>query len=358
MAGAAACIVLSRRGQAQPLSPRPDPDCLRCHGTGRTPLLDAKPFYWLKGTPQPRLSAAVGDEFCPLCQEGRKADEIAAEPKQWLATALVKNKQWEERTGWKLGCIVTRHATIHTQLTTVQNRAVGAALETLASHLKRTTDSLALTTTRPDTLELMILWEKPSWDHFRKVMEQLYPREQLGPSWGSAKVFNAYDHQDIPHLYETPQSLKSRPPSCGATFIVGRRQVSLATDWRAPFWLAEGFAAYSDRVVHNTNRWYTVYSVKEIPVGDWLADARKLAADGKLLPWKDMVARELRDWEARDHVQTMAAAAFLLDSEPARFLKLLRRLRGGEPETAALEETYRGTLEEIDQRFAKWLAAR
>jgi len=71
-----------------------------------------------------------------------------------------------------------------------------------------------------------------------------------------------------------------------------------------------------------------------------------------------MMTRELRDWEALDHVQTMAMAAFLLESEPARFLKLLKRLRSGEEPVGALEETYKATTEELEQRCAKWLLAR
>jgi hypothetical protein len=283
---------------------------------------------------------------------------LVAEAKAWFDAALEKNKQWEERTGWKLQCVMTRQAVVHTQLTTAQARSVGQAIETLMLHLKLVTDSLLLASTHPDTLELMMLWEKPAWDQFRKVMEKLYTREELGPSWASAQLYNAYDHIVTPHTYETPQSIKIRPPSCGAVFIVGRRQLNLATDWRAPFWLAEGFAAYCDNVVHKVNRWYTVYDVKTIPVGDWLADANKLAGESKLRPWNEMMSRELRDWEPRDHVQTTATAAFLLESEPAKFLKLLKRLRAGEEQTAALEETYKGTLDELQERCAKWLAKR
>jgi hypothetical protein len=237
-------------------------------------------------------------------------------------------------------------------------RGVGQAIETLTLHLKRVTDSLLLASTHPDTLELMILWEKSAWDKFRKVMEKLYTLEQLGPGWTSAQLYNAYDHVNTPHTYETPKSINIRPPSCGAVFIIGRRQLRLAADWHAPFWLAEGFAAYCDNVVHKVNRWYSVYDVKTIPTGDWFVDAKKLAGESKLRPWNEMIKRELRDWEPPDHVQTMASAAFLLESEPTKFLKLLKRLRDREDQTTALEETYKGTLDELQERCVKWLAKR
>jgi hypothetical protein len=320
--------------------------------------MDARPFVWLKGTPSPTGQAAVGEQFCPMCQSAADAKALAVQAKEQLEAAMEKNKQWEVRMGGKLACVVTRHATVHTQLTLGQARNVGTALEGLTLHLKKITGSMLLTPTRPDSLELMLLWEKPSWERFRKVMESLYTIEQLGGSWYSAQQYNAYDHRVTPHMYETPQSVRTRPPSCGAVFLVGRRQLNLATDWRTPFWLVEGFAAYGDHAVHNVNRWFTVYDVKHIPVGDWLADARKLASDTKLRTWKEIMNRELRDWEPEHHVQSMAMVAFLLETEPAKFLDLTKRLKGGENEVPALEGAYRATLEELEQRLARWLLAR
>jgi len=223
------------------------------------------------------------------------------------------------------------------------------ALETLTLHLKRITGSLLLTSTRAGTLELVLLWEKSAWDQFRKVMEELYKPQQLGEAWGSAREYNAYDHFLTPHMYETPQSVRTRPPSCGATFIVARRQLNAATDRRAPFWLAEGFAAYGDYTVHKVNRWYTVYDVKQVPVGDWMTEARKLAGETKLRAWKEMMKRELRDWEPEDHIQTMAMVAFLLETEPAKFLDVVRRLKSGDDEVAALEDAYRAKRDDLEQ---------
>src|SRR5262245_9893879 len=359
LAGSLATGFAASRGIGQEVSGVPDPNCPRCGGIGRVPIGDPRPFVWMKGSAAPKWDAAtIGEQYCPICESGRKASELIPETKAWLEAAIEKNKQWEDRTGWKLACVVTRQAVVHTQLTSVQARAVGQAIETLTLHLKRVTDSLLLASTHPDTLELMILWEKAAWDKFRKVMEKLYTLEQLGPAWTSAQLYNAYDHINTPHTYETPKSINIRPPSCGAVFIIGRRQLSLAADWRAPFWLTEGFAAYCDNVVHKANRWYSVYDVKTIPTGDWLVDAKKLAGESKLRPWNEMTKRELRDWEPQDHVQTMATAAFLLESESAKFVKLLKRLRDREEQAVVLEETYKGTLDELQERCAKWLLAR
>jgi hypothetical protein len=336
----------------------PEADCPRCGGLGRLPLKDAKPWVWVKGTAPPKWEAAVGEQFCPLCQMESDASSLSGELKEQWDDALENNRQWEQRTGWKLACVVTRHATVHTQLAAAQAKAVGTALETLTLQLKRITSSLLLATTRPDTLELVLLLEKPSWEAFRKIMEGLYTPQQLGESWTSAKLLNAYDHRATPHLYETQQTLRLRPPACGATFIVARRQLNRATDWRGPFWLTEGFAAYGDYVVHKVNRWFTVYSVKQVPVGDWLAEARKLVAVAQDRPWSEMFQRELRDWEAADHVQTMAMTAFLLEAEPAKFLDYSRRLKSGADPIVALEEGYGGKLGDLEHRWKRWLLAR
>jgi hypothetical protein len=225
-------------------------------------------------------------------------------------------------------------------------------------HLKRVTDSLALATTRPDTLQFMLLLEKPAWDAFRKVMEQQYGPEQLGESWPAARDLNAYDHWAMPHLYETPQTMRKRPPSCGVTFITARRQLNRATDWKAPFWLAEGFAAHGDYCVHKVNRWYTTYSGEAAPPGDWMAASRNLAAEATYREWGELLQLHLRDWEPRDHVQTMSMAAFLLESEPASFLAYVRQLAHGEDSQAALERAYRGPSSELEARWLRWLLAK
>lgn len=361
LGAAAAGLVLTRGemvAQAAKALLLADPSCPECAGLGRVPLKDAKPFVWIHGAPLPKLESVVGEQYCATCQPSADNSMLAAEIKEQIESAIEKQKEWHERTGFKLVSVVTRHATVHTQYTPAHARSVGQAIESLTLYLKRLTGTLQLATTRPDTLELMLLAEKPAWEQFRKVMEGLYTPIQLGESWASARQYNAYDHFVTPHMYETTHSIRSRPPSCGIVFMVARRQLSLATSWLTPFWLAEGFAAYGDYTVHKVNRWFTVYSAKQIPVGDWMAEARKLAGDARHRSWKEMLKRELRDWEAADHVQTMAMAGFLFESEPAKFLDLLKRLKEGAQEVAALEETYRGKLEELEQRWVRWMLAR
>src|SRR5262249_47547643 len=89
-----------------------DPTCPRCGGIGRIPIADAKPLVWMKGTPLPKWDSAVGERICPACQVGGNAEAIVAELKQQFEAAIEANRQWEERTGGKLACVVTRHAAV------------------------------------------------------------------------------------------------------------------------------------------------------------------------------------------------------------------------------------------------------
>jgi hypothetical protein len=332
--------------------------CSRCHGIGRVPRSDAKPWVWTEGQVQPKWAETVGEEWCPLCHSDANPADLIEEWKQRFVAARAKHETWEERTGWKLQCVVTRHAVIHTQLSSKQAREVGAALEKLTLHLKKITGSLAMTPTRPDEFELVLLLEKPSWEAFRKVMEKLHTPPELGEAWYSAQRLSSYDHFVTPHLYETKETLRARPPSCGATFIVARRQLSLATAWQAPLWLSEGFAAYGDYVVHGMNRWYSVYSGEQIPVGDWMVQARRLTESDKALPWSETLQAELRDWRDEHHFQTMAMVAFLLESKPTKFLNYLKRLKDKEVARDALEAAYGTSIADLEKRCADWIIAR
>lgn len=350
---------LVARGQESPpapASPPSDADCPRCGGLGVIPQAGARPLVWISGQPPPRPEAFLDEQDCPACTGGRPLSLEQA--RQQIQTIQQRNQLWSERTGWKVVSVATRHAAVHGQLTPSQARSVGQALETLTLHLKAVTGTLVLTPTRPATFEMFFLWERSGWDRFRSVLEKLYTHEQLGPEWAPARDYNAYDHVDIPHWYETPQSVRGRPPSCGAVFLTARRLLVLATANRAPFWLREGFAAYGDYHCHGSNRWYSVYDVRRLPAGDWMAEARRAAAEDRLRPWDEMFHRELRDWEWLDHVQTLAMTSFLLETQPARFLELVRRLRAGEALESALTAAYRRSTSELTVHCSRWLLAR
>lgn len=357
VAGLVAAGIAARLGGDEPTLAEPNrSDCSQCGGLGRLPRADAKPWVWTEGQSQPKWAEALGETWCPVCQADAQPAALVEELKQRFDAAVKNHRTWEERTGFKLLSVVTRHAALCTQLPLKQAREVGSALEKLTLHLKRVAGSLAITPTRPDHFEMILLFERPSWDAFRKVMEGLYTPQQLGEAWFSAQRLNAYDHRVTPHLYETKETLRVRPPSCGATFLLARRLMTVAAGGRSPLWLSEGFAAHSDALVHGINRWASVYAGEQIPVGDWLEQARRLVARGQAIPWTDVFQASLRDWREEHHYQTLAMVAFLFETEPAKFLRFLSRLQSREKAPVALASAYNRSLADLELRWAEWLA--
>lgn len=356
MAGTLIAAQCSRAAQ----QPEADPsaECPRCRGSGRVPLAGTKPWVWTEGQSLPKWADILDEQWCPLCRPDAPHSTLVSDLKARFENALKNHQAWEERTGFSLHCVLTRHAALHTQLSLKPARDVGSAFEKLTLHLQTTTNSLALTPSLPSDFEIILLLEKPSWDAFRLVMEKQYSPAQLGESWFAAQRLNAYDHFVTPHLYETKETLRLRPPSCGATFILARRQIQLAANWLAPFWLSEGFAAYGDLVVHGVNRWCTVYTNEKVPVTNWLAETRKLAIADQLLPWQHVMNTELRDWQNEHHFQSLAMVAYLLTDQPTKFLAYVHRLNMGEPPQVALETAYAATSEELQEKFSRWIVAR
>jgi hypothetical protein len=70
------------------------------------------------------------------------------------------------------------------------------------------------------------------------------------------------------------------------------------------------------------------------------------------------MSRELRDWAPSDYVQVLGTVAFLLESEPAKFLRYLRQLAAGDDPLTALEQSYSATRHDLDQRCTRWLLTR
>lgn len=166
--GSLGAVAVALPVHGEPASPAaPNAECPHCGGTGRVPLKDARPFVWIEPAPHPKPESLVAEQFCPVCQTDAKEDVIVQEAKEQFEAALEQHHQWEERTGWKLVCAITRHGTLHSQLTPSQTKAAATAIEEITLHLKRVTSSMALATTRADTLQFMLLLEKSSWDAFR-----------------------------------------------------------------------------------------------------------------------------------------------------------------------------------------------
>ncbi len=161
--GAALVAALSLQASAKD----PDPACPKCRGRGVVPLVRPKPFVFLEGSGSFRPADAAFAQFCPTCQPMADKDLLIQEVARQHETVLLKHKEWEERTGWRLVLVQTRHATIHTQHQPIEARRMGQAVEALTIHLQKTTGSLELTATQPGFYQQMLLFGEDSWEKFR-----------------------------------------------------------------------------------------------------------------------------------------------------------------------------------------------
>ena len=103
LAGAATIAYTASSIAAQHRPPRPPIPIARAVADGRIPLLDARPFVWIKGTPRPTGHAAVGEQFCPVCQSGEDAAELAVEAKAQSSRRSTKtsNGKIASAEGWR-----------------------------------------------------------------------------------------------------------------------------------------------------------------------------------------------------------------------------------------------------------------
>lgn len=333
-------------------------NCEECAGIGFLPLKNRKPYYHIEGMPPPKAADAVPHRYCPKCQQDKKDQALVDEQTERFKTALDAHKKWEKETGFSLTRIETRHITVHTQMSALECKEIGQAFENYAAHVQNLTGTMELTRTRPENYEMMCFLNEPPYQHFRTVMEKVYTREQLGNSWSVSRGSMAFDHFLLPFFYENQATLRMRPPAHGVAFMGGRRQMSLQTKYRAPLWLSEGYAEYSEFISLKRNLWHTVYNQNPGPEpGDWVSQVRQLANAGQLRSWETQMKRKLEDWDVRDYLQTFGMVTFLIQSEPKKFLSFTRRLRSGTDEKEALEAAYEKTIAKLEPECTKWLIA-
>jgi hypothetical protein len=331
-------------------------DCEDCGGLGFLPLKNRRPYVYVEGMPLPKAADAVSHRYCPRCQPGKNDEHLVAEQAERLKTAIETHKRWERETSFSLVRIETRHVTVHAQMPPLECRDIGMAVENYAAHVQNLTGTMELTRSRPDQYEIMCLLGQPAFERFRSVMERLYTPEQRGETWSATRGLRAVDHSLIPFFYEEQQFLKRRPPAHGVAFMAGRKQLYLQTNYKAPRWLAEGYAEYSEYVALKKNLWHTVYNENPSPTpGDWVSQLSQLAAAGQLRPWAQQMNRDLRDYDVRDYLQTFGMVSFLIQSEPKKFLQYTRNLRAGQEDAKALETAYGKTLAQLEPECAKWI---
>lgn len=354
-AALAASLALPSRQSAGQLIPG-GKFCAACDGLGYVPLAKRTPYVWVEGQKLPKGAAAVPHQPCVVCEAGSPLAELALAEDKRLETATGPHLAWERDTGFSLTRVETRHAVIHCQLPAGESLKIGQAFERLHAELQKMLGSMRLSVTRPATYEIMALLEKPSYDHFRQIMEKRFTREQLGDNWALSRDAAAWDHSLLPFFYETRRTMLQRPHAHGVCFMGGRRQIQVASGYQAPIWLYEGFAELCEFLALRANLWRSVYNQNPGPRdGDWPIQLRQAAIGKNLRPWPEQFKRELRDWDAVDYLQTFGMTAYLFSQAPKKFLAYIRLLRERRPPEEALVAAYEKPVEELDAACLKWI---
>jgi len=349
----ARCLVAQEAARAA------DPDCHRCRGLGLVPLTNPKPYVFVEGQGAFKPDEAAVGQPCPLCQVAGDTKALAVEAERQHAAVLAEHALWEERLDEKLLLVQTRHVAIHTELKPADAKRMGEAVEEMAFRLQRAAGSLAITPTRPAGYPQMLLWGEDSWKKFREVMERHYTPEQLGDDWQNAGKGILYDHAAVAHCYLTPKTAREVPPEYFAVKLAAARQIWVASGLHAPPWLIEGFAGYAQHLVLRAARVFTIYAQGRGPGRPvTLKDAAQAAAAKQFRPWDKMLTRPLRDIEPADYAQSLAMVAFLMDDQPAKFVRFVALLQLGAACPAALEEAYGKSISDLEAASARWLARR
>ena len=90
-------------------------------------------------------------------------------------------------------------------------------------------------------------------------------------------------------------------------------------------------------------------------ISNWKLEIKKFAAKQQLNEWADVFRLELRDYQPVDHLQAYSITAFLLRSDPQRFIKMAKSVGEGKGCADAIEEAYETPIEKLQQQWFAWL---
>ncbi len=333
-----------------------DPNCPMCRGLGKVPFSPFRPYVAMEGTPAPKPELILPGRCCPKCQKGHDDKESLEAEVGRLKVGADKNAAWKQKTNWPLVLVQTHLASVHAHLPPAEAQQIGGALEALAKHLEEITKSLELCVTRPGDYEIVIIWQKPNYLQFLKVMEPEWAAK-AGANWALTRDVAGSTIGET-SFFRTGDA-GSPPPTHMAVSMASKQQIMRATGNRAPTWLAEGFAAYCENVVLGKNLVHSIdYQVQNLQLSqNWSLDMQRLAAASLLRPWAErMFTLPLRDYQVPDYVTSFSMVAFLIRTEPDKFLDMVRAIRGGKDAPVALTDCYGKNVEQLQKGWLRWVA--
>jgi hypothetical protein len=329
----------------------PPPVCALCKGATWLPLQPYAPYVRLGRDAAPDPTGCVPWQPCSKCQPAADVKALAAVEGQRLSTAAALNDSWENQTGMKFEWGETRYVTLRSQLTPAITRHILGCLDKLTQRLQADTKTTLLSMTRPDTHEVIVLAQT---DAYNKVVDCLAAQNPGSDPELLKKVCGVIG--PYRSFYNAAPRAGGPPPEDMAVFQYAHMLMSAATGAKAPSWLREGFAAYSENLVLTRNLCYTFrYELNQVRFGpNWNAEIRTCALQNKLKPWDQVFPLDLVNMKALDYL-TCYSIVFFLTRDPARFVKFITLVRDGLPPAQALEKAYERNLKALQTMWGQWV---
>jgi DNA-directed RNA polymerase subunit RPC12/RpoP len=330
-------------------NPEPPPVCADCQGPGWLPLIQPKAYAWMSRDAAPDPQVCVPWRPCPKCNGKVEPKALVEAETARLAAAPARHDNWVKQLGIPLERGETRYVSLHAQLSPATARNVVVQLDKLTARLQADTKNTVFCQTRPDTHELLIVWDDPTYLKLIDIMGGQNPTQD----WSLARKTGGVMSRN--RCFFNAKGGRGAPPEDMALFQFAHMLMIEATDAKAPPWLNEGFAAYCENLILQRNLCHSIkYEMNEVQFSsNWNSEIRKYAQQNKLKPWDQIFPLDLIGLKALDYLTCYSMVCFLA-KDPERFTKFVVEVRGGVPPPQALERAYGKSIKELQAMWAQW----
>lgn len=334
---------------AEPEKPKePDPEL---YANKFAPLPTLRPLVHIGDAPPGQDWVLVPWQYSPTYKGDKDNAKLITDAKLRFMEARKRYLAWVDLTKLKLLMVNTHHLTLYCELPETLARNVGDACEKLTAHLQKVTKSVALTPALPAQQEIMIFWEDFSYQNFINVLAQKNP----GTDYTLARAATGSSDSRRFGFFNAKKAAGA-PPEHMTLHQFGKFMIMEATDGKAPPWLAEGFASYSENAVLNKNLVYSFrYEMNDVKFSpNWNEDLRKLAEQRKLKEWKFIFQLDLIGMGSLDYFTCYSMVSFFMKSDPQRFVTFVQYLRDGMEQNAALTKAFGRSVEDLQKMWGQW----
>lgn len=333
----------------------PDPNCPVCHGLGIAPREKLPVYIHVERSRPPKPSLSLGCRFCPECQAGKDNRLLEDQEAERLKTAGERHREWENRLQVSLVRVENHALVVHAQLSVAEARRVAEALEALTAHLQQQTGSMLLSNRRPATDDMIILANPRTYERLIDYFEE--NEKHISTNWD---LMRRVAGASIRRVSFFRRSEFGTPMEDIAVHISATNQMQIATHYKSPDWLNQGFGAYCEFAVLRKNLMHGL-SAQSIGMlrmdGNWDVQLRRIAAAGGLLSWEEMFKTELAVYKPVHYFQSKSMVTFLMRN-PDRFLKMVELFSGGAKAAEALADAYDTSVEELEKDYRRWMGVR